>query len=115
MVNKLSFTSMKIHKGDKVKILKGKDRGKEGMVEGVFPSQNKVVIAGINVFKKHLKARGRRGESGIIDVVRPIPVANVMIICPKCNQQTRVDHKISGKKKNRVCKKCGEILDLKKV
>lgn len=106
---------MKIHKGDKVKILKGKDRGKEGMVERVLPSQNKVVVAGINVFKKHLKSRGRRQESGIIDIVKPIPVANVAIICPKCNQQARVGYKISGKKKNRVCKKCGEILDLKKV
>jgi len=105
---------MKVKRGDKIKVIKGKDRSREGTVERVLPSVNKVVVGGVNVYKKHLKSRGGKEESGIIDVVKPVAVSNVMIICPKCVQMTRVGYKNIAGEKNRICKKCGENLDVPK-
>ncbi len=80
---------MKLKKGDKIKVTVGKDRGKEGLVEKVWPKEGKVTMAGVNIFKRHLKAReGQKG--GITDFTRPLPESNVALICPKCKQVTRV-------------------------
>jgi len=106
---------MKIRKGDKVKIAKGKDAGKTGKVIQVFPKDNKVVVEGLNIFIKNVRPR-RQGEKGQkIEFPAPINTANVRLICPKCNQVTRVGYKtLTGetkKKKVRRCTKCNEVME----
>ncbi len=97
---------MKIKKGDKVKVIYGKDKGKEGVVEKVYQKTNKVLIPGINLYKKHIKKNEKMPQGGIIEVPRPLPVSKVMLICPKCKKPSRVGFLKEGKKKFRVCKKC---------
>lgn len=98
---------MKLKIKDKVKITAGKDRGREGIVKKVFPTNSKILIEGINKYKKHLKAQGEKKPGGIIEKERPLPVSNVALICSSCKQQTRVGYKIEKKGgKVRICKKC---------
>lgn len=102
---------MKIKTNDKVKIIKGKDRGKEGKVIQVFITENKVVVEGLNLMKKHLRTR-KQGEKGqIIELAAPIRSANVMLVCPKCAKTTRVGYKLDGVAKKRLCRKCKEFID----
>lgn len=98
---------MKLRKGDTVKIVAGKDRGKQGKIEKVFPKLGKVLIPGINIYKKHVKPRGEGKPGGIIDLVKPLPVTNVALLCPKCGKPTRIGFQIdkSGEK-HRICRKC---------
>lgn len=98
---------MKIKKGDKVKILLGKDRGKEGNVEFVLAKKNKVFVGGANLYKRHVRKQGNI-EGGIINLPKPLNVSNVILVCPNCKKLTRVGFKITGKTKVRVCKKCGK-------
>jgi large subunit ribosomal protein L24 len=95
---------MKIRKNDTVKILYGKDAGKTGKVLKIFPSEGKVVVEGMNIFKRHLKGDGRQRKSEIVDLIKPIPVAKVQLICPACKKPTRVGME-NGE---RVCKKCSK-------
>jgi len=97
---------MKIRKGDKVKVIYGKDKGKEGVVEKVYQKAKKVLIAGVNLYKKHIKKNQKMPQGGIIDIPRPLAVSKVMLICPKCKKPTRVGFLKEEKKKLRVCKKC---------
>ena len=98
---------MNIKRDDKVIVLSGKDKGKEGKVLVASPKTNKVIVEGVNVATKHQKARRQGEESGIIKVATPIHACKVQLVCPKCGKATRVAHKIEGGKKSRVCKKCG--------
>lgn len=99
----------KIHKGDTVQILLGKDRGKTGAIEKVLPKKDRVVVAGINLYKRHIKKQGGV-DGGIIDIVKPVNISNVALVCPKCKKATRVGFLIKDGVKKRVCKKCqGEI------
>lgn len=101
---------MKIKKDDEVLIIKGKDRGKAGKVVKVFPKEAKVIIEGLNLVKKHIKPR-REGEKGkIIEIPRPISVANVKLICPHCKKATKVGYKMDNSKKRRFCKKCQSLI-----
>ncbi len=102
---------MKIKKGDKVKILLGKDRGREGTVEVVYAKEKKVLIPGINVFKKHTKPTKEGEKGGIVEKSRPLAVSKVALICPKCSQTTRVGYQIQGKEKIRICRKCKAPID----
>lgn len=102
---------MKIKKGDTVLITNGKDNGKTGKVTKSLPSKNKVVIAGLNLAKKHSRPNRKNPRGGIIDLFMPVSVSNVLVICPRCNKTTRVEYKITEKSKLRVCKKCHESLD----
>jgi large subunit ribosomal protein L24 len=97
---------MKIKKGDKVKVIYGKDKGKEGVVEKVYQKANKVLIPGINLYKKHIKKNEKMPQGGIIEVPRPLAVSKVMLICPKCKKPSRVGFLKERKKKFRVCRKC---------
>lgn len=97
---------MKIKKGDLVKIIYGKDKGREGKVEKIYCKQNKVLIPGINVYKRHVKKNEQLPQGGIISVPRPIAVSKVILICPVCKKPTRIGYKTEGKKKLRICKKC---------
>lgn len=99
---------MKIRKGDKIKVLSGKDSTKTGVVERVFTKTGKVTVSGINIAKKHTKAqRGIKG--GIIDKIMPMDASNLMVICSKCQKPARVGFKVVDSKKYRVCKKCKEV------
>ncbi|MBZ9573029.1 50S ribosomal protein L24 [Patescibacteria group bacterium] len=99
---------MKIKKGDQILIISGKDRGKRGKILEAFPKEGKAVVEGVNIRKKHVRPK-KTGEKGqIIEMPAPINVANLKLICPKCGKATRVGYKIVDKKKNRICKKCGQ-------
>ncbi len=102
------MAGLKIKKGDRVRVLTGKDRGKTGQVTRALPEVRKVIVDGVNVAKKHQKATRATMQGGIIDKDMPIPVANVAIVCPSCGKPTRVGFKIDADgTKVRVCKKCG--------
>ena len=98
---------MNIKKDDKVVVLSGKDKGKEGKILSADPKALKVIVEGMNVATKHQKPRKQGEEGGIIKVETPIYASKVQLVCPKCGKATRVAHKIEGDKKVRVCKKCG--------
>ncbi|HTN81189.1 MAG TPA: 50S ribosomal protein L24 [Acidimicrobiales bacterium] len=100
--------AMKIRKGDRVVVLKGKDRGKEGVVMRVIPSDGKVIVDGVNVAKKHQKPTRSTMQGGIIDKDMPIDASNVAIVSPKDGKATRVGYKLDDEgKKVRICKRTG--------
>lgn len=97
---------MNIRKGDTVKILAGKNRGKTGRVLKVFTESNLVTIDGVNVYKKHVRPK-KQGEKGeVVSLVRPLQASNVQIVCPACSRSARVGFRIEGETKTRYCKKC---------
>ncbi len=102
---------MKVKKNDNVMILAGKDSGKTGVVERVFPKENKLVIKGIALAKKHVKPSRKNPQGGIIDINLKIDGSNALIVCPSCGKPTKVGYKIADKKKIRICKKCGQSLE----
>ena len=96
--------------GDSVRITAGKDKSREGKVEKVFTSKTELLIPGVNIYKKHVKgASGQKG--GIYDIPRPLSVAKLALVCPKCKKITRVGFKFVGSAKVRFCKKCGKEID----
>ena len=102
---------MKVKKNDTVYVITGKDAGKTGKVLSADPKANRVVVEGVNVQKKHAKAR-RQGEvSSIKQQSGPIDASNVMVFCAKCGKGVRVHYKVDGDNKYRVCAKCGANLD----
>jgi len=97
---------MKIKKGDTVLIISGKDRGKTGKVLKSFLQEEKILVEGINLKKKHTKPK-REGEKGqIVEIILPFPVSKAKIICTRCQKPTRIGYILKEKKKFRVCKKC---------
>ena len=98
---------MNIKQNDKVVVLSGKDKGKQGKILSADPKAMKVIVEGVNVATKHQKPRKQGEEGGIIKVETPIYVSKVQLVCPKCGKATRVAHKLADGKKTRVCKKCG--------
>ncbi len=98
---------MKLRKGDRVRVLTGKDRGDEGEVMRVFPKDNKVIVEGVNVAKKHQRALRATMQAGIIDKDMPLPASNVAIIC-STDGPTRIGYRFDDQgKKVRICRKCG--------
>jgi large subunit ribosomal protein L24 len=102
---------MKLKKGDTVKVLIGKDKGKTGSIERVFPKTRGVLILGVNEFKRHVKSRSRNQKSEILTITKPLPAANVAFVCQKCKKPTRVGYKMTNGKKIRICRKCGKEID----
>ena len=108
----------KIKVNDKVAVVAGKERGKSGKVVQILPALDKVVVEGANVMYKHLRPR-KTGEKGQrVQFNGPVNLSNVMLVCPKCNKNTRVGFKVSAtttgtkaKAKARFCKKCKEVID----
>ena len=102
---------MKIKKGDRVKILIGKDHGKAGKVLQVYTDRDKVTVEGANLLHKNMRPK-KQGEKGQrIQFPAPIPVANVILLCPKCSAATRIGYRLmENGKKARICKKCKEII-----
>ena len=106
---------MRIKKGDKVKILVGKDRGKTGKIIQVFPEKGRVVVEGRNIMIKNVRPR-KQGEKGQkVEFPAAVSVSNVELVCPKCNRQARVGYKTLAvekkKKKVRMCRKCKELIE----
>lgn len=101
---------MKYKKGDTVIITVGKDKGRKGKIEKILPQEESVVVSGVNVFKRHMKRRDEKNPGGIIDIVKPIDVAKVALLCPSCGKQTRVGFVTTKSEKVRVCRKCGKKL-----
>lgn len=100
---------MNIKTGDNVRVMAGKDRGKEGKVIQAFPREEKVVVEKVNVLKKHL--RGRQGQPGQrIELASPISVSRVQIVCGNCGKITRIGFTGTGKEKQRICRKCKKAL-----
>ena len=105
--------SLHIKKGDNVLVIAGKDKNKTGNIISANPTDNTVVVAGVNMISKHQKPRKAGEKGGIMKREGKIDASNVQIICPVCGKATRVAHKLDGDKKIRTCKKCGESLDSK--
>jgi large subunit ribosomal protein L24 len=103
-----TVTKMRIKKGDRVRVIAGKDLGKEGDVMAVLPKSNKVIVDGVNVARKHQRATRATMQAGIIDKDMPIHASNVMVVCPSCDKPTRIGYQGEGHDKTRVCRKCGK-------
>ncbi|AIM16680.1 MULTISPECIES: 50S ribosomal protein L24 [Neobacillus] len=101
---------MHVKKGDKVRVISGKDKGKTGVILAAYPKESRVVVEGVNIVKKHSKPSQANPQGGIISFEAPIHVSNVMPIDPKTGNPTRVYHKVIDGKKVRVAKS-GEVLD----
>jgi len=101
---------MKLRKGDRVRVLSGKDVGREGEITRVIPEQNRVIIDGVNVAKKHQRATKATMQGGIIDKDMPINASNVALVCGSCGQPTRIGYRFEGTEKVRVCRKCEKDL-----
>ena len=103
---------MKIKKGDKVQVLAGKDKGKEGVVMFAFPAESRVIVEGVNFAKKHQRPRGENSPGGIIDKDMPMHVSNVAALSPKDGKPTRIGYKVlDDGTKVRICKRTGAEFD----
>lgn len=103
---------MKIRKGDAVLVIAGKDKGKRGKVRRAFPKEGRIIVEGINMIKRHSRARRAARQTGIIEREAPIYVSNVMLLCNKCNKPTRIGFRfLEDGKKVRLCRVCQEIVD----
>jgi large subunit ribosomal protein L24 len=100
---------IKLKKEDTVQIIAGKDKGKTGKVLRIDRGKGRVYVQGLNMVKKAVKPRSQQDKGGIIDIEAGLAVSNVMIMCKKCGP-TRIGIKVDGENKNRVCRKCGEVL-----
>jgi large subunit ribosomal protein L24 len=98
---------MKIKKNDNVIMLGGKDRGKTGKISIVLPKDDKVVVEGLNLIKKHVRARKQGQKGQIVSKERAVPASSVALVCKSCGKPTRIGYKVASESKIRVCKKCG--------
>lgn len=102
---------LNVRKGDTVLIIAGKDAGKRGKVVSTSPKDQRVIVEGVNVVKRHTRPTRRIPQGGIVEKEAPIHASNVMLLCSKCHQPTRAARRIlADGNKVRVCKKCGEVL-----
>jgi large subunit ribosomal protein L24 len=110
----LHRAKLHVHKGDTVLVLTGKDRGKQATVERTMPRENRVVVEGINIAKKRVRASRGVLQAGIIEKAMPLHASNVMVVCPSCHEPTRIAHDrvVQGadqkERIRRICKKCGQ-------
>jgi large subunit ribosomal protein L24 len=103
--------SLTIRKGDRVKVIAGKDKGKESRVLRVYPHKERLVVEHVNMIKKHQRATQKQPKGGILEIEGTIHVSNVMLLCPSCAQATRVGRKREDGSRVRVCKQCGKDID----
>jgi large subunit ribosomal protein L24 len=104
---------LNVKTSDRVIVLSGKDKGKTGNVKSVDPAAAKIVVEGVNMVTKAQKPQPAAGiQGGLIKLEAPMNSSKVMVVCPACEKPTRVKHEIKDDKKVRVCKKCGEQLDV---
>lgn len=104
--------SLRIKKGDTVKVLSGKDKDKKGRVLIVMPKEERVIVEGVNIIKKHQKPSRKYPQGGIIEKEASIHISKVLLVCPKCDRPTRIGVRfLEDGRKVRICKKCGEVID----
>ena len=101
---------MRLREGDKVKVISGKDAGKESRISKVFPKKDQVIVEGVNTAKRHTRPRGQTMQGGIVDKDMPIHVSNVMIMCEDCGRPVRISYRVDEHGKYRVCPICGSDL-----
>ena len=105
----------KIKKGDTVEVISGNDRYVRGTVQWVYPKDDRLVVSGINIVKKHqrpMRAGRSQIQPGVIELEAPLHISNVMLVCPQCDERTRVGYtQLEDGTKVRVCKRCGEVVD----
>lgn len=103
---------MSVRRGDEVMIITGKDRGKRGTVTRVLPRENRIVVDGVNIVKRHLRRQPGSLQAGIIDMPAPLARSNVMVVCPSCNEPSRIGRtQLPDGTRARICRKCGEVMD----
>jgi len=102
---------MRIRKNDNVIVIAGKDKGKKGKVRYAYPRDERLLVDGVNMIKKHSKARGAARQAGIIEREASIHMSNVMLVCNKCDRPARVGFRMVDGKKMRVCLACHEVID----
>lgn len=108
----MSKAKLHVKKGDTVKVISGKEKGKSGKILKAFPAKGRIIIEHLNMIKKHTKRRSQGQGGGIIEREGTINASNVMLVCPSCRQATRLGKKLlEDGSKARVCKKCGEVVD----
>lgn len=105
------MAKMHVKKGDKVMVIAGKDKGKQGVILEAYPKNSRVLVEGVNIVKKHAKPSQDNPQGGILNQEAPIHSSNVMPIDPKSGEPTRVGYKVDNGKKVRIAKKSGESLD----
>lgn len=105
----------RVKKGDTVEVIVGKDRGERGEVIKVLPKEDRVIVGGVNVVKRHMKARQQGGQNipaQIVEKDAPLELSNVMVVCPACDQRTRVGYRFrEDGYKVRFCKKCNADIE----
>lgn len=99
---------MKFKKGDTVRIIAGKDKGRDAKIERTYPKQSTVLLTGANIYKKHVRKSDQLPQGGVVELPRPVPVAKVALICKKCKKPARLGYKKESDKKIRICKRCSE-------
>ncbi len=103
---------MKIKKDDTVLVITGKDKGKKGKVRFAFPEEDRIMVEGVNMIKRHQKAKKQVRQAGIIEREGAISVSDVMLVCAKCNKPTRVGYRVlQDGRKARICRACGEVVE----
>jgi large subunit ribosomal protein L24 len=103
---------MKIRKDDTVIVIAGKDRGKKGKVRRAFPNEDRVIVEGLNMIKRHSRAGRAARQAGIIELEAPIHISNVMLLCDKCGKPTRIGFRfLTDGKRVRICNSCREVID----
>jgi large subunit ribosomal protein L24 len=109
---------MHVKTGDEVLVIAGKDKGRRGKIKRSIPSAGRVVVEGLNIAKRHMKARGPGKPGGIIDIEAPLDISNVMLICPSCGRASRTGHRFleetdhkGRQRKVRFCKACDAVID----
>lgn len=103
---------MKIRKDDTVRVVAGKDAGKTGKVRQCLPRQERVMVEGVNMVKRHMRQRANVRQAGIIEREAPIHASNVMVVCSKCNRPVRLGYRrLEDGTRARVCRQCGEVLE----
>lgn len=100
----------KFKAGDSVKVTAGKDKGREGKIERIFPKGLTVLLPGLNIYKRHVKGAGGQ-KGGIYEIPRPLPLAKIALVCPKCKKVTRIGFRVLSDTKVRICRKCGKEID----
>ncbi len=108
---KLNKRHPRIRRGDTVRVVTGKDKGKKAKVMAVLPKEDKVLVEGVNMVKKHVRPK-RSGEKGQrVSVAAPVHISNVQLVCPSCKKSSRVGVKRQDRRRQRVCKKCQAVID----
>jgi large subunit ribosomal protein L24 len=106
------MAKLHVKKGDKVKVIAGKDKGKEGVILRAFPKKGRVAVEKVNMIKKTVRPTPSNPQGGITTVEGPIDASNVQLVCPSCKKATRVNRVVNAEgKKVRVCKKCGATIE----